>query len=115
MAYKTVNLLFNVISLTMRTSDIYPVSDFNRKPGEHIKRLQETKKPEVLTVNGKAAVVMIDPESYDNLAGAAELSRTLQQLQEVRAAYDRGEAQPLLEAYKELKEEILRQYPDANL
>ena len=33
----------------MHTSDIYPVSDFNRKPAEHIKRVQETKKPEVLT------------------------------------------------------------------
>ena len=43
------------------TRDIYPVSDFNRKSAEHIKRLQETGRPEVLTVNGKAAVVMLDP------------------------------------------------------
>ena len=29
--------------------------------------MQATKNPEVLTVNGKAAVVMVDPESYDKL------------------------------------------------
>ena len=29
----------------MQTTDIYPVSDFNRKPAEHIKRVQETKNP----------------------------------------------------------------------
>lgn len=49
------------------TSDIYPVSDFNRKPSDHIKRIQKTKKPEILTVNGKAAVVMVaqkQPKAY---------------------------------------------------
>ena len=50
------------------SNDIYPVADFNRKPSEHIKRVQESKKAELLTVNGKAAVVLVDPESYDEMA-----------------------------------------------
>ena len=37
---------------------IYPVSDFSRKPAEHIKRLKETGLPEILTVNGKAEIVI---------------------------------------------------------
>ena len=37
---------------------IHPVSDFSRKPAEHIKRLKETGKPEILTANGKAELVI---------------------------------------------------------
>ena len=99
----------------MHTSDIYPVSDFNRKPAEHIKRVQETKKPEVLTVNGKAAVVMVDPESYDKLAQDAELSRTLAQIARASAEHESGKSQPLHEAFAELKEELKAKYPDAEL
>ena len=36
-----------------RMNAINPVSDFSRKPAEHIKRLKETGKPEILTVNGE--------------------------------------------------------------
>ena len=97
------------------TSDIYSVSDFNRKSAEHIKRIQETKKPEVLTVNGKAAVVMVDPESYDKLAQAAELARTLGQIARANVEYENGQSQPLHEAFKELKEELKAKYPDADI
>lgn len=35
-------------------SDTYTVSDFSNKPTEHIKRLMDSKRPEVLTLDGKA-------------------------------------------------------------
>jgi prevent-host-death family protein len=92
------------------TSDIYPVSDFNRKPSEHIKRMQATKKPEVLTVNGKAAVVMVDPESYDKLIKQAELLETIERVNAAAAAFDRGEGRPIAEAFAELGERIKAKY-----
>jgi len=97
------------------TSNIYPVSDFNRKPAEHIKRLQETKKPEILTVNGKAAVVLVDPESYEQLAHNSELVRTLEQIARANAEYKNGKSQPLHEAFTELKEKLKATHPDATL
>lgn len=97
------------------TSDIYPVSDFNRKPAEHIKRLQETRKPEILTVNGKAVVVLVDPESYDQPTHNAELVRTLEQFARANAEYQNGKSQPLHEAFTELKEELKAKYPNAAL
>lgn len=97
------------------TSDIYPVSDFNRKPSSHIKRLQQTKKPEILTVNGKAAVVMIDPESYDQLARDAELSRTLGQIALANEQHNKGLAKPINQVFKELTEELKNKYSDENL
>ena len=94
------------------TSDIYPVSDFNRKPSEHIKRVQETKKPEVLTVNGKAAVVIIDPESYDKLIQNAELLDTLETIRKANAEHEAGLSKPIDQVFSELKAELKAQYPN---
>ena len=59
------------------SSDIYTVTDFSRKPAEHIKRLNESKRPEILTVNGKAAVVIQDAESYEKMAALAEYADSI--------------------------------------
>ncbi len=60
---------------------IHPVSDFSRKPGEHIKRLQKTGEPEVLTVNGKAAVVIQDAKTYEKMAKLADYADSVMHLQ----------------------------------
>lgn len=95
------------------TSDIYPVSDFNRKPSEHIKRLQETRKPEILTVNGKAAVVMIDPESYDKLIQNTELLNTLETIRKANAEHEVGLSKSIDQVFSELKAELIA-LPDKN-
>jgi prevent-host-death family protein len=59
------------------SSDIHTVTDFSRKPAEHIKRLSESKRPEILTVNGKAAVVIQDAESYEKMAALAEYADSI--------------------------------------
>ncbi len=97
------------------TRDIYPVSDFNRKPAEHIKRLQETRRPEVLTVNGKAAVVMMDHETYDKLAHDAALFQRLERIVQASAQHDKGEAMPAKEAFSLLKQRLKEKYPDAKI
>jgi len=99
----------------MYTSDIYSVTDFNRKPAEHIKRVQETKNPEVLTVNGKAAVVMVDPDTYDQLTRDAELSRTLEQIALANAQHKEGNSKSLDQVFGELKERLKAKYPDVGL
>ncbi len=59
------------------SSDIHTVTDFSRKPAEHIKRLAETKRPEILTVNGKAAVVVQDAETYEKMAELADYADSI--------------------------------------
>lgn len=94
------------------TSDIYPVSDFNRKTSEHIKR---TKRPEVLTVNGKAAVVMVDPESYDQLIQNHDLLQSIKNIAIANEQHDNGQAKPAKQVFQELKDELKAKYPYANL
>jgi PHD/YefM family antitoxin component YafN of YafNO toxin-antitoxin module len=97
------------------TRDIYPVSDFNRRAAEHIKRLQATKRPEVLTVNGKAALVMLDPETYDKLAQEAELAQTLAHITTANTQFDKGEGISVAKAFKKVRESLKARYPNAEL
>jgi len=71
-----------------QSSDIHTVTDFNRKPSEHIKRLNGSKRPELLTVNGKPAVVVQDTEAWEKMANLAEYADSLQNIR--RAISEEG-------------------------
>ena len=62
-------------------SDIHTVTEFSRKPADYIGRLKKTGKPEVLTVKGKAAIVVQDAEAYERMARLAEYASSIQALQ----------------------------------
>jgi prevent-host-death family protein len=47
-------------------TDIHTLDSFRRKTREHIGRLHTTGRPEVLTVNGKPAVVVQDAAAYES-------------------------------------------------
>jgi prevent-host-death family protein len=53
--------------------DIHSLTDFKRRTSELVAQLQETKRPVVLTVNGRSAVVVQDAEAYQELVDNAEL------------------------------------------
>ncbi|KAJ3055150.1 hypothetical protein HK102_011411, partial [Quaeritorhiza haematococci] len=54
------------------TTDIDSLSEFKRHTPEFIKRLKAEGRPVVLTVNGKAEVVVQDAASYQKLVEIAE-------------------------------------------
>ena len=72
------------------SSSIHTVTEFSRKPAEHIKRLIDHKLPELLTVNGKAAVVVQDAETYEKMAELAQYAESLQSIR--RALSEQGRA-----------------------
>jgi prevent-host-death family protein len=51
--------------------DIQAMTTFRRHPGEFMKRLKKSKKPLILTVNGKAEAVVQDAEAYQRLLDLA--------------------------------------------
>ena len=59
----------------IRLSDIYSLSEFQRRTKEHVRRLRETGRPTVLTVNGRAELVMHDAASYQELLDSLERAR----------------------------------------
>ena len=58
------------------TRNIYPLSDFQRNAKDFTAKLKESQKPIVLTVNGKAAMVIQDAEAYQELLDAADIARS---------------------------------------
>jgi len=64
----------------LQRSDIHTVAEFSRKPAEHIKRLSESKRPEILTVNDKPAVVVQDAETYEKMAKLADYAKSIQNI-----------------------------------
>jgi PHD/YefM family antitoxin component YafN of YafNO toxin-antitoxin module len=82
--------------------NIRPLSDFQRNAKAHIKRLKRTGKPEVLTVNGEAQVVVQDAASYQKLLDQLGSGSTHAMLREGIAQADRGEGRPMREAIEDI-------------
>jgi len=53
------------------TKDIQSVTAFRRRPGEFLRQLKRSKRPVILTVRGKAAVIVQDAEAYQRLLDVA--------------------------------------------
>jgi len=82
-----------------QSSDIYTMTEFSRKPAEHIKRLSKSKRPEILTVNGKAAVVIQDAKTYERMAELADYAESIQNIRQALSEQGR----PLTEFTKEFE------------
>jgi prevent-host-death family protein len=60
--------------------DIMSLSTFKRDSNKVMRQMKKTKEPVVLTINGKAAVVVQDAEAYQSLLDLKERSETIEVL-----------------------------------
>ena len=85
------------------TKDIQSLTTFRRQSGDFMKQLKKSKRPVVLTVNGKAAAVVQDAEAYqrllDRAAMADEEEGIRQGLEDVKA----GRTRPAREFFAEFE------------
>jgi PHD/YefM family antitoxin component YafN of YafNO toxin-antitoxin module len=75
----------------VQLTDIHPLTGFLRDHKAHIERLAATGRPEVLTVNGKASVVIQDAAAYQKMLEALAVVETERLVRERLAAVERGE------------------------
>lgn len=75
----------------VQLTDIHPLTGFLRDHKAYMERLAATGRPEVLTVNGKARVVVQDAESYQRMIEALDAVETERIVRERLASLDRGE------------------------
>jgi PHD/YefM family antitoxin component YafN of YafNO toxin-antitoxin module len=83
--------------------EIHPLTGFLRNHKAHMARLKETHAPEVLTVNGKAELVIQDAESYQRLLDRLHHMETLTAIQEGMASAERGELKPAAQVLDEMR------------
>lgn len=60
------------------TRDIHSLSTFKRDTAKLVRQMKKTKEPVVLTVNGKAELVVQDAESYQKLLEAKDRMEALE-------------------------------------
>ena len=70
--------------------DIMSLSTFKRDSNKVMRQMKKTKEPVVLTVNGKAAIVVQDAESYQRLLELKERTEVIDTLRQRLASRGRG-------------------------
>jgi PHD/YefM family antitoxin component YafN of YafNO toxin-antitoxin module len=86
--------------------DIHPLSDFKRNTPEFIEQLKNSGRPAVLTVNGKAQVVVQDAQSYQKLVDALDRSETLEAIRLGLEDIKAGRTRPVKEFLADLRKEF---------
>jgi PHD/YefM family antitoxin component YafN of YafNO toxin-antitoxin module len=87
-------------------NDIYSLSDFQRKTREHIERLKQTGKPTVLTVNGKAELIVQDASAYQAFLDRLDEAEAIIGIQRGLDSVDRGEGESLEEAIAKIRASV---------
>ena len=90
------------------TRDIQPLTDFKRNTTELLRQMKESGQPIVLTINGRAELVVQDAGSYQRLL---ELVDRLEAIAGIRRGLDesrRGEGQTIEDAVREIREGLQR-------
>jgi PHD/YefM family antitoxin component YafN of YafNO toxin-antitoxin module len=80
-----------------------PLSDFTRDADAAIQRLKASGQPEVLTVDGKPAVIVQDVESYQKLLDELDRAQAIEGIRRGLESAARGEGIPIEEAFAELR------------
>jgi prevent-host-death family protein len=85
------------------TKDIQSLTTFRRCSGDFLKQIKKSKRPVVLTVNGKAAAVVQDAEAYQHLL---DLAASVDAAEGIRQGVDdvrKGKIRSAKEFFKEFE------------
>jgi len=83
--------------------EIRSVTEFQRNIKDYVGRLKQNKTPLVLTVNGRAELVVQDAEGYQLMLERLDRAETLAAIRRGIEQSERGEAIPLNQAEKQLR------------
>ncbi len=84
------------------TRDIQSLSVFKRDSSKFIKQMKKTGQPIVLTINGKAAAVVHDPDEYQDYLRLKERNEMLQGIRRGRADVKAGRVRDAEEFFDEM-------------
>ncbi len=85
------------------TTDIQSLTAFRRSSGAFMKHLKKSRRPLVLTVNGKAAAVVQDAEAYQRLLDVAARADTEEGLRQGVEDAQKGKTRPAREFFREFE------------
>lgn len=85
------------------SQDIHPLTDFKRNTSDFMNQMKKTGRPVVLTVNGKAELVVQDAEGYRQILDRLERFEALDAIRLSIAVAEEGRVKPARRALAELQ------------
>lgn len=86
--------------------NIRSLTEFQRNTGQFVSQMKQTGKPLVLTVNGKAELVVQDAHSYQQMLDHFEQLKDIEALLVGLEVFGQGKAQPARQALKQLRQKL---------
>ncbi len=86
------------------SKDIHSLSDFKRNTSEFLEQMRGGGRPVVLTINGKAELVVQDALSYQKLVDRIDELEALEGVKRGLADVEAGRVTPLKQFEKEFRE-----------
>lgn len=85
------------------TKDIQPLTTFRNNSVKFMQRLKKTRRPIILTVNGKPEAVVQDAASYQRLLDIAAQADVREGIRQGLEQLRRGEGRPAAKFFEEMR------------
>ena len=85
------------------TEDIRSITDLKRNTNSVLNQIHKTKRPVILTVNGKAEAVILDAKEYEKITHAFNLLKLLVPAEEEISSGQYTEAKAFFKEFKRAK------------
>ncbi|HEX9110325.1 MAG TPA: type II toxin-antitoxin system Phd/YefM family antitoxin [Terriglobales bacterium] len=85
------------------TKDIQSLTTFRRRSGDFMKQLKKSRRPVVLTVNGKAAAIVQDAKAYQRLLDLAARADEEEGIRHGLEDVKKGRTRPAREFFAEFE------------
>jgi prevent-host-death family protein len=85
------------------TKDIQSLTTFRRNSGKFLKQIKKSKRPIVLTVNGKAEAIVQDAAEYQRLLDIAARADVYEAIRQGLDDIEHGRTRPAREVFDELR------------
>jgi prevent-host-death family protein len=86
--------------------DIHSLSDFKRNTTNFLEQMEKTGAPVVLTINGKAKIVVQDAESYQRMLELLDKAETVEAIRQGLSDVEGGKTMSLDQFDKEMRKKI---------
>jgi prevent-host-death family protein len=88
------------------TEDICPLTDFKRRTSDFMNQMKKTHRPVVLTVNGKAELVVQDAAGYQKTLDRLARLEAVEAIRAGIGAAEEGRVKPARKALASLQEKL---------
>src|SRR5262244_2950093 len=87
----------------IQLDDIYSLTDFQRNVKSHLRAIKKTGRPRVLTVNGKAELIVQDAKSYQRLLELIDRAEAIEGIRRGLESMKRGTGRPADEVFEAMR------------